>query len=88
MNSGRPPEFHKHCQPAARISVTLNFAIKRSRNGGAPVNVGSTYTFSTLATVLEAEAFISSISTEIWHPASIPIPCRSRRIPLSMSRPA
>ena len=39
------------------ISVTLNFAIKRSRNGGAPVNVGSTYTFSTLATILEAEAF-------------------------------
>ncbi|HPE16652.1 MAG TPA: DUF4489 domain-containing protein [Oscillospiraceae bacterium] len=39
------------------ISVTLNFALKRSRNGGALVNVGSTYTFSTLATVLEAEAF-------------------------------
>ncbi len=39
------------------ISVTLNFEITRSINGGAPVNVGSTYTFSTLVDVLEAEAF-------------------------------
>ncbi len=39
------------------ISVTLNFELTRSLNGGAPVNVGSTYTFSTLVTVLEAEAF-------------------------------
>lgn len=39
------------------ISVTLNFEITRSLNGGAPVNVGSTYTFATLVTVLEAEAF-------------------------------
>lgn len=39
------------------ISVTLNFEITRSLNGGAPVNVGSTYTFSTLVTVLEAESF-------------------------------
>lgn len=39
------------------ISVTLNFEITRSFNGGAPVNVGSTYTFSTLVNVLEAEAF-------------------------------
>lgn len=39
------------------ISVTLNFEITRSLNGGAPVNVGSTYTFSTIVDVLEAEAF-------------------------------
>lgn len=39
------------------ISVTLNFEITRSLNGGAPVNVGSTYTFATLVNVLEAEAF-------------------------------
>jgi len=39
------------------ISVTLNFELTRSRNGGAPVNVGSTYTFSTLVNILEAEAF-------------------------------
>lgn len=39
------------------ISVTLNFKIKRSLNGGAPISVGSTYTFSTLVTALEAEAF-------------------------------
>lgn len=39
------------------ISVTLNFEITRSTNGGAPVNVGATYTFSTLVEVLEAEAF-------------------------------
>ena len=39
------------------ISVTLNFQIRRSINGGAPVGVGSTYTFSTIVDVLEAEAF-------------------------------
>jgi hypothetical protein len=39
------------------ISVTLNFEITRSFNGGAPVNVGSTYTFATLVTALEAESF-------------------------------
>ncbi len=39
------------------ISVTLNFEIQRSRNSGAPVDVGSTYTFATLATALESEAF-------------------------------
>lgn len=39
------------------ISVTLNFELRRSFNGGAPVKVGSTYTFSTLVDVLEAEAF-------------------------------
>lgn len=39
------------------ISVTLNFEITRSFNGGAPVNVGSTYTFSTLVNILEAESF-------------------------------
>jgi hypothetical protein len=27
--------------PARRISVTLNFEVTRSLNGGAPVNVGS-----------------------------------------------
>lgn len=39
------------------ISVTLNFEIKRSYNGGAPISVGSTYTFSTIVDILEAEAF-------------------------------
>jgi hypothetical protein len=39
------------------ISVTLNFEIKRSTNGGSPVSVGPTNTFSTLVNVLEAEAF-------------------------------
>jgi hypothetical protein len=39
------------------ISVTLNFELRRSFNGGAPVRVGSTYTFSTLVDILEAEAF-------------------------------
>lgn len=39
------------------ISVTLNFEITRSFNGGAPVNVGSAYTFSTLVNILEAESF-------------------------------
>jgi hypothetical protein len=44
------------CLPVG-ISVTLNFEVTRSLNGGAPVNVGSTYTFSTLVNVLEAETF-------------------------------
>lgn len=39
------------------ISVTLNFELTRSLNSGAPVKVGSSYTFSTLVTALEAEAF-------------------------------
>jgi len=39
------------------ISVTLNFELKRSFNGGAAGPVGSTYTFSTLVDILEAEAF-------------------------------
>lgn len=39
------------------ISVTLNFEILRTRGNGAPTSVGSTYTFSTLANVLESEAF-------------------------------
>jgi len=44
------------CLPVG-ISVTLNFEIARSFNGGAPVNVGSTYTFATLVNILEAESF-------------------------------
>lgn len=39
------------------ISVTLNFEVLRVKDNGAPVNVGSTYTFSTLATALESESF-------------------------------
>lgn len=39
------------------ISVTLNFEILRTKGGGPPVNVGSTYTFATTVTVLEAESF-------------------------------
>ena len=39
------------------ISVTLNFQITRSVDDGAGVKVGSTYTFSTLVDVLEAESF-------------------------------
>ena len=39
------------------ISVTLNFEVLRVKDNGAPVKVGSTYTFSTLATALESESF-------------------------------
>lgn len=39
------------------ISVTLNFQIRRSIDDGAPVKVGSTYTFATLVDILEAESF-------------------------------
>ncbi len=39
------------------ISVTLNFEVLRLKDDGAPVKVGSTYTFSTLATILESESF-------------------------------
>ncbi len=38
------------------VLVTLNFQINRSTNDGA-AKVGSTYTFATLVTALEAEAF-------------------------------
>ncbi len=42
----------------AGISVTLNLGVTRSRQGGTPVPVGSTYTFAQfLPTVLEAESF-------------------------------
>lgn len=39
------------------IGVTLNFEVFRSLDGGIPAKVGSTYTFSTQAAVLESEAF-------------------------------
>jgi len=39
------------------ISVTLNFQIRRTVNGEDSTKVGSTYTFSTLANILESEAF-------------------------------
>lgn len=39
------------------VLVTLNFELTRSFNGGAPVKVGSTYTFSTLVNILESESF-------------------------------
>jgi hypothetical protein len=39
------------------IAVTLNFEVLRVKDNGAPIRVGSTYTFSTLATVLESESF-------------------------------
>ena len=39
------------------ISVTLSFEVLRVRDEGGPIKVGSTYTFSTLAAVLESEAF-------------------------------
>lgn len=39
------------------VSVTLNFIIKRSRDGEEGQQIGGTYTFSTLAAVLESEAF-------------------------------
>lgn len=39
------------------ISVNLNFQINRLRNDGASIKVGPTFTFATLATVLESEAF-------------------------------
>ncbi len=39
------------------VSVTLNFEVLRIKNGGAPIKVGSTYTFSTIVSVLESESF-------------------------------
>ncbi len=39
------------------VSVTMNFELKRSFNGGAPVSVGSTYTFSSIVEILESEFF-------------------------------
>lgn len=37
--------------------ITLNFQINRTRDDRSTIGVGSTYTFSTLATALEAESF-------------------------------
>ncbi len=39
------------------VVVTLNFEIARTAADGSTTNVGSTYTFSTIVTVLESEAF-------------------------------
>lgn len=39
------------------ISVTLNFQITRTNTDGSTIKVGPAFTFSTLATVLEAESF-------------------------------
>jgi hypothetical protein len=39
------------------VSVTLNFEVLRIKNDGAPIKVGSTYTFSTIAAALESESF-------------------------------
>ena len=39
------------------VVVTLNFEITRTAANGSSTNVGATYTFSTIVTVLEAEAF-------------------------------
>lgn len=39
------------------VVVTLNFEIARTAADGSTTNVGATYTFSTIVTVLEAEAF-------------------------------
>jgi len=39
------------------ISVNLNFEVERVKDNGSPIKVGSTYTFSTLATALESETF-------------------------------
>ncbi len=39
------------------ISVTLNFQITRTSQNGATTKVGSTYTFSTIVDILEAESF-------------------------------
>lgn len=39
------------------ISVTLNFQITRMNTDGSTIRVGPTFTFATLATALESEAF-------------------------------
>jgi hypothetical protein len=39
------------------VLVTLNFVINRSCDGGAPQQIGGTYTFATLVDILEAESF-------------------------------
>ena len=41
----------------AGAAVTLNFELKRSLNDGAPISVGSTYTFAAIVAALEAESF-------------------------------
>lgn len=41
----------------ATVAVTLNFVIVRTIGDGSPQSIGGTYTFSEIASVLEAEAF-------------------------------
>lgn len=57
------------CLPLG-ISVTLNFEVYRAQDNGAPVNVGSTYTFSTLATCLESESFAFQLFDDGLDPAN------------------
>ncbi len=52
------------------ISVTLNFEVLRIRENGAPIKVGSTYTFSTLATALESEAFAFQVFDDNLDPGT------------------
>ena len=56
------------------ISVTLNFEILRTKDNGAPINVGSTYTFATTVNVLKPNPSPSSSSI----PTSIPARTHTR----------
>jgi hypothetical protein len=49
------------------ISVTLNFQIRRSGRDGS-IGVGSTYTFSTIVDILEAESFSFQFLDEAVEP--------------------
>jgi len=39
------------------VSVTLNFEIMRSQDGGAPVSIGSTYTYADVLDILASKSF-------------------------------
>lgn len=52
------------------ISVTLNFQIVRTSEDGSSIKVGSTYTFATLATALESEAFSFQFADQNLRPGN------------------
>lgn len=52
------------------ISVTLNFQITRTSPDGSSIKVGSTYTFATLVTVLESEAFSFQFADQNLRPGN------------------
>ncbi|MFV0498225.1 MAG: hypothetical protein ACK5L0_08705 [Candidatus Fimivivens sp.] len=50
------------------ISVTLNFQITRTNGDGSTIKVGPTFTFATLANILESESFAFQFADDNLRP--------------------